>query len=187
MIQNVMQTLQSLPFTADVQLVGSHAENLADRYSDYDVNIAVENVSAAEALKKIVDVLQSRFDPLWVDYAPSLMPQKFVASLFLPCDSPFAYVDIAIEGQDSDRMADLSCFVNDPWIHLTKLCVMNLKYCLRQKLDFEKSFARMMNKAGIAEWINPTDGCQQLITILRAQSSVPSVYLDMIEKHLPAV
>ena len=157
-IESVLQTLRALDFVESACLTGSFSRGRADRYSDIDIAVTPRGMAPDAALLAACRALQRAHEVLWLDFAPSLMPRKFVASLFFAgCDNPFRYVDIALAG-DGRQTCPPEAFANDPATHLVKLWLMNFKHGLRGSEGFEADFARMLHRAGVAACDGEMDG-----------------------------
>ena len=99
---DVILTLKKLEFVTDICGVGSYFDGRADRYSDIDFVVKVKDIYPDEALLRITHLLKRTYAPLWSDFANSLMPRKFLVSLFIGGENPFAFLDIGIKKQQKE-------------------------------------------------------------------------------------
>jgi len=178
-IAEICGRLKALDFVTDVQEIGSRSEGHADCYSDIDLVVNIQDAKPDIALLRITEFMKMTYSPLWVDYANSLMPSKFLVSMFIDCENPFRFLDVGIYNHEAIN-CDPKRFENDKWVHLTKLWIMNFKYYLRRDHCFPQRFENMMNKAGISGCSNELDGFQKLLELLSAQDTVSGIYIDKL-------
>lgn len=178
-VSEICIKLKSLDFVTNVQEIGSRCEGHADFYSDIDLVVSIQDIKPDAALLKITEFMTKTYGPLWVDYANSLMPKKFLVSMFIDCDNPFCFCDIGIY---NDEILDYNPqnFENDKWVHLTKLWIMNFKYYLRKDICFLQRFEKMMEQAGISDYKNKLDGFEKLLELLSVQSTVNKIYISKL-------
>lgn len=188
-IDEICDNIKSLSFVSDVQKKGSRFEGRSDIYSDYDLTVVIKDIRPDDALLRITELLKAEYSSLWFDYANSLMPHKFLVSMFINCENPFSFVDIGIYA-DGDINYDPKNFENDRWVHLTKLWIMNFKYYLRGDDRFSESFKKMLRKADIGNSKNDLDGFGKLLELLSSKETVSKAYIDKLydiygraEKH----
>lgn len=178
----ILQTLRALDFVESACLTGSFSRGCADRYSDIDIALAPRNMAPDEALLRSCEALKREHEVLWLDFAPSLMPQKYVASLFFAgTGNPFRYVDIALMG-DGRVTCPPEAFANDPAVHLVKLWLMNFKHGLRGSEGFQADFARMLRRAGVEEHGGALDGFKAVLDGL--DGAIDGRVLSLLRKTL---
>ena len=181
-IGEICSKIKTLDFVIDVQEIGSHSEGHADFYSDVDLVVNIQNIKPDIALLKVTEYMKMTYSPLWVDYANSLMPSKFLVSMFINCENPFCFLDIGIYNHEVINY-NPKRFENDKWVHLTKLWIMNFKYYLRKDNRFPQRFKNMMNKANISDYNDELDGFKKLLELLSAQDTVSAIYIDKLYKQ----
>lgn len=180
-ITEICRKIETFGFVTSVQKVGSRAEGHADCYSDIDLVVNIRDIKPDIALLKITEFMKITYAPLWVDFANSLMPQKFVVSMFIDCENPFCFLDIGIYNEENFHY-NPQTFQNDKWVHLTKLWIMNFKYYLRKDSRLPLRFEKMMKKAGISNWQHELDGFEKLLKVLSDQNTVSKSYIDKLHK-----
>lgn len=180
-IAEICRKIETLSFVTGVQETGSRLEGHSDGYSDIDLIVNIRDITPDKALLTITELMKTTYAPLWIDFANSLMPHKFLASMFIDCENPFCFFDIGIYNT-VDLQYDPQNFANDKWVHLTKLWIMNFKYYLRKDSRFPQRFASMMKQADIHCWQNAIDGFGKLLELLSAQNTVNKKYLHMLYK-----
>lgn len=183
-IAEICGRLKTLDFITDVSETGSRIKGCADRYSDIDLIVNVQKIRPNAALLEITEFMNMAYSPLWVDYANSLMPSKFLVSMFIGCENPFCFLDIGIFNKKEALAYDPEKFKNDKWVHLTKLWIMNFKYYLRKDKCFPRRFRSMMEQAGISGFNHESEGFEKLLDLLSVQRAVNNTYLDMLYKAM---
>lgn len=180
-VAEICNKLKTLDFVTDVQEIGSRSEGHADCYSDVDLVVNVHNIKPDMALLKITEFMTKTYCPLWTDYANSLMPKKFLVSMFIDCENPFCFLDIGIYNNEIISY-DQRDFENDKWVHLTKLWIMNFKYYLRKDNCSPQLLKKMMKKANINDYKNELDGFGKLLELLSEQETVSKIYIEKLYK-----
>ncbi|SDC53693.1 hypothetical protein SAMN05428987_1687 [Paenibacillus sp. CF095] len=180
--QQLIEHLNGLDFITRIDVIGSCVEQTSDAYSDVDLLLTIKDVTPDIALFEVTESVKAKFQPVWYDFANSLMPDKFLVSTFIGGDNPFAFYDVSILNSDKNLVYDKTQFENDQWIHLMKLWVMNFKYMLRDAPQFEKRFATMMEKANISHYSDYRTGFYQLFLKLKDKKTIKSGYLNMLEE-----
>ncbi|MET3941924.1 putative nucleotidyltransferase [Paenibacillus sp. PvP094] len=180
--QQLIEHLNGLDFITRIDVIGSRVEQTSDAYSDVDLLLTIKDVTPDIALFEVTESVKAKFQPVWYDFANSLMPDKFLVSTFIGGDNPFAFYDVGILNSDKNLGYDKTQFENDQWIHLMKLWVMNFKYMMRNAPQFEKRFATMMEKANISHYSDYRTGFYQLLLKLKDKKTIKSGYLNMLEE-----
>ncbi|WP_289137963.1 hypothetical protein [uncultured Brevibacillus sp.] len=180
--QQLIEHLYQLDFITRVDVIGSRVEQNSDAYSDVDLLLTIKDVTPDIALFEVTESVKVKFQPVWYDFANSLMPDKFLVSTFIGGDNPFTFYDVCILNSDKNLAYDKTQFENDQWIHLLKLWVMNFKYMLRDAPQFEKRFATMVEKANIPHYSDYRTGFYQLLLKLKDKKTINSGYLNMLEE-----
>ncbi|MGG4128787.1 hypothetical protein ABEW19_10975 [Paenibacillus illinoisensis] len=180
--QQLIEHLNGLDFITRIDVIGSRVEQTSDAYSDVDLLLTIKDVTPDIALFEVTESVKAKFQPVWYDFANSLMPDKFLVSTFIGGDNPFAFYDVGILNSDKNLVYDKTQFENDQWIHLMKLWVMNFKYMMRNAPQFEKRFATMMEKANISHYSDYRTGFYQLLLKLKDKKTIKSGYLHMLEE-----
>ncbi|MEK3702879.1 hypothetical protein MKY87_02045 [Paenibacillus sp. FSL R7-0198] len=180
--QQLIEHLNGLDFITRIDVIGSRVEQTSDAYSDVDLLLTIKDVTPDIALFEVTESVKAKFQPVWYDFANSLMPDKFLVSTFIGGDNPFAFYDVSILNSDKNLVYDKTQFENDQWVHLMKLWVMNFKYMMRDAPQFEKRFATMMEKANISHYSDYRTGFYQLLLKLKDKKTIKSGYLNMLEE-----
>ncbi|MGL6173312.1 MAG: hypothetical protein ACRC1P_01700 [Cellulosilyticaceae bacterium] len=126
-------------------LCGSIANNSYDQYSDIDMEIDVSGYDNSQFVKEIPVLLSKQYSIIFCDYAPSLMPEAYVISVAVDADNPFLFIDIKCVATPHLKTLSKKDFINDPFEHILKLWVINLKHWLRNQ-DCKKDILKMGSK-----------------------------------------
>jgi len=150
--EKIMEILNEMPEVKGCELYGSLCSGTYDELSDIDINIDVSGydngifmLSLAERLGKTISVYYS-------DYAPSLVPEKYIVSVALDEDHPTLVADLCCA-------ANTHCTTvtkqqvreqNDAFAHMLKLWTANWKHHVRN-MDCRGDILRMAEKIKIAD------------------------------------
>lgn len=180
--EQLIDHLKGLAFITRIDVIGSRVEQTSDVYSDVDLLLTIKDSTPDNALYEVTESVKAKFQPAWYDFANSLMPDKFLISIFIGGDNPFTFYDIGILNSDRNLVYDKTLFENDHSIHLMKLWVMNYKYMMRGAPQFENRFATMMEKANISHYSDYREGFYQLLLRLKDKKTIKREYLRMLEE-----
>ena len=86
--------LASIPEIKHCFLYGSLSKGTDDEYSDIDIEIDVSGIDNGMFLTKVSNILSQKYQVVFIDYAPSLAPEKYVVSAAISTFNPFMVVDI---------------------------------------------------------------------------------------------
>ncbi|MGM0885133.1 MAG: nucleotidyltransferase domain-containing protein [Bacillota bacterium] len=128
---NIMDMLRKHQEIQDVFLRGSMAAGTMDEFSDIDIGIDVSGSdNGVFAAEKLPNIMNQHFSVVFLDWAPSLLPKKYIQSYFLTDYSPFWFVDI--ECSATPHYQSVTKVQNDEIGHLIKLWVQTTKYHVRK-------------------------------------------------------
>ncbi|MGI5893513.1 MAG: hypothetical protein ACOX6P_02865 [Candidatus Merdivicinus sp.] len=140
--------LETLPQVCSHSFYGSLQYGNYDQYSDLDIQIDVSGIDNSRFLLELPGLLSKQFSVIFYDYAPSLAPQKYLVTVAVDSQNPFLYMDFAciatphfetVSRQDLQKQ-------NNPYDHMLKLFVANLKHWLRGadcRADIEKLYLKV--------------------------------------------
>ena len=144
----VMEFLKSMPEVKGCELYGSLKNGSGDVFSDIDLEVDVSGYDNGNFALNLAERMNEKFVVIYRDFAPSLAPEKYVVTIALDEEDPFATVDIAVTGKPhcaSVSRQQLNA-LNNPYDHNLKLFTANLKHFLRGvdcRKDIEKMFTRL--------------------------------------------
>lgn len=149
--EKVMDILKSLPQVNDCKLYGSLANGTYDELSDIDIEIDVSGYDNGRFMMELESLLSDRLNIIFSDYAPSLVPDKYIVSLAIDEDNPFLILDLycTAEPHCSTVSKQQAMSANDFYTHMLKLWVANLKHYFRGQDCYDDIF-RMASKLGIS-------------------------------------
>jgi predicted nucleotidyltransferase len=141
----IMEMLRKTPEVKDVFLRGSLAEDKMDEFSDIDIGIDVSGEdNGAFAAEKLPNLINQHFSVIFSDWAPSLLPKKYVQSYFLKGTSPFWFVDI--ECIATPHFPSVLNVKNDEIGHLIKLWIQTTKYHCRKYPSSSLQIQKLANR-----------------------------------------
>lgn len=148
----IMALLNDIPGVKKCNLYGSVAKDTYDELSDIDIEIDVSGMDNGLFMLDITELLKDKMDIYYADYAPSLVPDKYIASLAIDKENPFLILDLCIVANPhcttvtkEDVMAE-----NEKYAHILKLLTANLKHYVRGN-ECYKDILKMAKKIGIEE------------------------------------
>ena len=142
--------LKTVKEIKDYRIYGSIRENKYDKYSDIDLEIDVSGYDNSIFITKIPEIINEKYSVIWYDYAPSLMPEKYIISLAISEDNPFLIVDITcVATPHMSTLKKEENFVNDKITHIIKLFIANFRHYIRGNnctKDIERMYRRISTK-----------------------------------------
>lgn len=179
--QRLMEILRSFPEVRECSLYGSLARGTADCLSDIDIELDVSGCDNGAFLLRLPELLQRHISVVYHDFAPSLMPEKYVVSIALSESDPFLIADLCCNAEPHCRTITRAqaAALNDPTAHLIKLWTANCKHHARGA-DCRADILRMAGKAGIAEGENKTESELLLQTLERIERMTPEHYAELL-------
>lgn len=141
-----------MPEVRDCQIYGSLERGDFDDYSDIDIRVDVSGSDNGRFAQNLPARFSEQYTVIFADYAPSLVPGKYILSIAFDEEAPFRVVDI-------DCYADPHCKSvsreevagwNDLYDHTLKLFSANLKHYLRGNdcyTDVLKMYGRIFGQS----------------------------------------
>ena len=160
--QEIMQILSCLPSVKKCTLYGSIAEGRHDELSDIDIEIDVSGLDNGRYMLELTSLLKDKLPIIYSDYAPSLIPEKYIVSMAIDAQNPFRMVDVCCRAEPHvttltrENIAPL----NGRFTHTLKLWTSNLKHHVRGA-DCRRDIVKMASRLGIPECETKTS--QQLL------------------------
>lgn len=133
-------------------IYGSVAKDSYDEYSDIDLEIDVSGIDNGEFATKLPDLLRSKYDVIFSDYAPSFAPEKYIVSIAISSENPFLIVDICCTAVPHYTNFSKTDFrnLNNHYDHTLKLFTANLKHYSRGTdcyNDIKKMYSRIFKNS----------------------------------------
>lgn len=154
----VMCLLKELPMVRECTLYGSLTNSTADELSDIDIQVDVSGYDNGKFMLELTELLKGNLSICYSDYAPSMIPDKYIVSLAIDEKNPFRMVDISCcakphcttvtrqQAMDRNRMHT----------HMLKLWTANLKHFARGR-NCRSDIVRMAQKIGLADYESKAD------------------------------
>jgi predicted nucleotidyltransferase len=131
---SIVNLLQSSDIE-NIKLVGSISENKSDEYSDIDIELKDHKRSPVENINIALNFLSEKYNVLFSDWAKSLLPEKYVLSVFLKQKNIFSYIDLSCYQDINFPDVARDRLPQDKVYHIFKLWICNAKQEIRQRHD----------------------------------------------------
>lgn len=114
-------------------IYGSLATDTYDDLSDIDINIDVSGSDNGQFMIRLVEMLAKKLRIYYYDYAPSLIPDKYIVSVAIDEYNPFLIVDLQCSAQPHCTTVTKQQVIqmNNEFSHMLKLWTANLKHYAR--------------------------------------------------------
>ena len=144
--RELMAFFEGIPGVKKCALYGSLVGKY-DEYSDVDIALDVSGQDNGCFVQNIPAWMGQKYSVIFADFAPSLAPEKYVVSVAVDAEHPFRIVDIACEANPhrSSVTREQLSQLNDPYDHILKLFIANLKH-FRRGLACGSDICRMYGK-----------------------------------------
>ena len=135
----IMSLLGDIPGVKKCNFCGSIAKETYDELSDIDIEIDVSGMDNGLFMLDITELLKDKLDIYYADYAPSLVPDKYIVSLAIDKENPFLILDLCIVANPhcttvtKEEVLDK----NEKYTHILKLWTANLKHYVRGNECYE--------------------------------------------------
>jgi len=116
----------------NIKLVGSISENKSDEYSDIDIELKDNKRSPVENITIALNILSEKYDVLFSDWAKSLLPEKYVLSVFLKQENIFSHIDLSCYQDINFPDVTRDQLPQDKVYHIFKLWICNAKQEIRK-------------------------------------------------------
>lgn len=150
--ENIMKIIRNLPNVKNCKLYGSLADGKYDELSDIDIEINVSGYDNGKFMIELVNLLSDKLNIIFTDYAPSLVPDKYIVSLAINEENPFLILDLCCIAEPHCRTVTKQQLIsaNNFSTHMLKLWVANLKHFSR-RCNCHNDIIRMASKIGIPD------------------------------------
>lgn len=129
----ILTILNKIPVVKKCTVYGSLADDTFDELSDIDIKVDVSGYDNGQFMLELVELLKERFCIYYSDYAPSLVPDKYIVSVAIDRNNPFLIVDLWCRAEPHcttvSKQQVLS--INEKYSHMLKLWTANLKHYVR--------------------------------------------------------
>ena len=148
----IITFLNEISVVRKCEIYGSLAANTYDELSDIDIEIDVSGYDNGQFMLELVELLKGKCSIYYSDYAPSLIPDRYIVSIAIDEKNPFLVVDlcccakphcITVTKQQASEK-------NDKYTHILKLWTANLKHYVRGN-ECHNDIVRMGQKIAIED------------------------------------
>lgn len=146
----IIKILDDIPDVKNCTIYGSLSANTSDSLSDIDIQIDVSGVDNGKFMLGLVEILKPKLKIYYSDYAPSLVPDRYIVSIAIDESNPFLIVDLCCVGNlhyTTVTKQDVK-ILNNNFAHILKLWTANLKHFVRNK-DCYDDILRMAEKINL--------------------------------------
>lgn len=129
----IIAVLKEIPVVKKCDIYGSLATNTQDDLSDIDIEIDVSGYDNGQFMLELVELLEGKLSIYYSDYAPSLIPDKYIVSIAIDKNNPFLIVDLCCSAEPHCTTVTKQQVIgeNDKYTHMLKLWTANLKHYVR--------------------------------------------------------
>lgn len=129
----IIALLNEIPVVKGCSIYGSLATNSHDELSDIDIKIDVSGYDNGQFMLEIVELLKNKLTIYYSDYAPSLIPDRYIVSIAVDQENPFLIVDLCCcaEPHYTTITKQHVSGKNEKYTHTLKLWTANLKHYAR--------------------------------------------------------
>ncbi|MBQ9767702.1 MAG: hypothetical protein IJW37_06335 [Lachnospiraceae bacterium] len=148
----LMEILTDLPMVKSCKIYGSLATNTHDELSDIDIELDVSGCDNGQFMLELTDLLKDKLTVYYSDYAPSLVPEKYIVSIAIDETNPFLIVDLCCSATPHCTSVTKQQVreKNHNFSHMLKLWTANLKHYVRGT-ECRQDIVRMVGKLGIED------------------------------------
>ena len=131
--EEIIAILSEMTEVNNCTVYGSLSTNTCDELSDIDINIDVSGCDNGQFMIRLVEMLKKKLSVYFYDYAPSLIPDRYIVSVAIDEYNPFLIVDLQCSAEPhcttvtKQQVAQL----NSEFTHILKLWIANLKHYVR--------------------------------------------------------
>ena len=148
----IVDMLEALPMVRKCTICGSLAKGTADEISDIDIDVDVSGYDKGKFMLELPEWLNDKLNIVYMDFAPSLIPDKCIVSLAFDERNPYRVVDLNCCAVPSDTVitSEQVRKLNNRHAHMIKLWTANWKHFIRGR-ECRSDILHMVQKIGIPE------------------------------------
>ena len=146
-----MALLNAMPEVKECALYGSLAKGAGDELSDVDINVDVSGSDNGQFMLTLAERIGKELSVYYSDYAPSLVPEKYIVSLAVDEEKPTCVIDLCCNAEPHCVTVTQQQVraLNNEFSHMLKLWTANWKHFVRGK-DCRSDVIRMAKKIAVA-------------------------------------
>lgn len=178
----IISILNDMPEVRSCRLYGSLSDGTYDELSDIDINVDVSGCDNGRFMLTLAERLGERICVYYSDYAPSLVPEKYIVSVAVDENNPTRVVDLCCTADPHCATVSKQQVraLNDEFSHILKLWTANWKHHVRGS-DCRRDILRMAEKIGVAETETKTDAWLLEETLLWLEKNRPERLKRFVE------
>ena len=149
--KDVVQILSASGKFESIILDGSLKLDSWDEISDIDIVVEEKRRSTFENVMAALDEIRKQKEIVFYDWAKSLLPEKYLLSIYLKGIPVFWFVDIACYKDSRYRDISKEEIPQDYAEHLLKLWICNIKHEIRKNQERNKidiAYQRLFHLSG---------------------------------------
>ena len=150
--EEIISILNDIPEVNSCTIYGSLSTNTYDELSDIDIDIDVSGSDNGQFMTELVEMLKGKLNIFYYDYAPSLIPDKYIVSIAIDESNPFLIVDLQCSANPhcvtvtKQQVMEM----NNKFTHVLKLWTANLKHYARGAECYD-DIIHMAKRLGISD------------------------------------
>lgn len=150
--EEIVSILNDIPEVNRCTIYGSVSTNTYDELSDIDIDIDISGSDNGQFMIELVEMLKGELTIYYYDYAPSLIPDKYIVSIAIDENNPFLVIDLQCSANPhcvtvtKQQVMEM----NNKFTHVLKLWTANLKHYARGAECYD-DIIRMAKRLGISD------------------------------------
>jgi len=148
----VISILKEIPAVKGCVLYGSLSTDTYDELSDIDIEVDVSGSDNGQFMLELTEMLKDNITIYYSDYAPSLIPDKYIVSIAIDVNNPFLIVDLSCSAVPHCTTVTKQQVMerNEKYVHTLKVWTANLKHYVRG-IECYDDILRMAKRLSIAD------------------------------------
>ena len=149
---DLITLLNEIPAVKKCSIYGSISTDTHDELSDIDIEMDVSGYDNGEFMLELVELLKEKLCIYYSDYAPSLIPDKYIVSIAIDEENPFLLADLCCiaEPHCTTVTKQQALKKNKKYTHILKLWTANLKHYVRGNECYD-DIVRMAKKLALED------------------------------------
>ena len=148
----IISILKEIPEVKGCVLYGSLSTDTDDELSDIDIEVDVSGSDNGQFMLGLTEMLKDKITIYYNDYAPSLIPDKYIVSIAIDVNNPFLIVDLSCSADPHCTTVTKQQVMerNEKYVHMLKVWTANLKHYVRGTECYD-DILRMAKRLSIAD------------------------------------
>lgn len=148
----IISILKEIPAVKGCVQYGSLSTDTYDELSDIDIEVDVSGSDNGQFMLELTEMLKDNITIYYSDYAPSLIPDKYIVSIAIDVNNPFLIVDLSCSAVPHCTTVTKQQVMerNEKYVHTLKVWTANLKHYVRG-IECYDDILRMAKRLSIAD------------------------------------